>query len=250
MTTNQTIDGVPRAWLEEYESLADLTSGDAQRLRALLDAPAKLPVIDAHNERLIASLRNRVTELEAAPPQGEPVAYLDIGAGGYVDLGTDQPIEALEKLPYGRHTLGIIGTYGADGWKSSVKPPASEDESRPVAYAVFADNGNIRLWSRSLGVVEMISGSGLNPVPLYAEQPAPVAASLYDPGPDQQVEARAKEIYEGWSYNPGFATWVDGGNSIMQSKARDLARRELAPVAAAQTCCGSCPGGCVYGLKA
>lgn len=74
MTINQTIDGVPRAWLEEYESLADLTSGDAQMLRALLDAPAKLPMIDAHNERLIASLRNRVNELEAAKPQGEPVA--------------------------------------------------------------------------------------------------------------------------------------------------------------------------------
>ena len=43
MTTNQTIDGVPRAWLEEYESLADLTSGDAQRLRALLDAPESKP---------------------------------------------------------------------------------------------------------------------------------------------------------------------------------------------------------------
>lgn len=85
---------------------------------------------------------------------------------------------------------------------------------------------------------------------VYAEQPAPVAVVLPDPGTDQQVEARAKEIYEGWSYNPGFAPWVDGGNSIMQSKARDLARRELAPVAAAQTCCGSCPGGCVYGLKA
>ncbi|VVM52299.1 hypothetical protein PS663_00852 [Pseudomonas fluorescens] len=41
MTTNQTIDGVPRAWLEEYEALADLSSGTAQMLRALLDAPAE-----------------------------------------------------------------------------------------------------------------------------------------------------------------------------------------------------------------
>ena len=81
MTTNQTIDGVSREGLELALGFLDGYGHEdyqrviADELRALLEAPAKLPVIDAHNERLIASLRNRVTELEAAQPQGEPVAW-------------------------------------------------------------------------------------------------------------------------------------------------------------------------------
>ncbi|MBP6954502.1 MAG: hypothetical protein KBC45_08775 [Pseudomonas sp.] len=76
MTTNQTIDGVPRAWLEEYESLADLASGDAQRLRALLDAPAdtrtetvpkhKFDTLVQHCKRLdgeVAKARAHVNEI-------------------------------------------------------------------------------------------------------------------------------------------------------------------------------------------
>ena len=46
----------------------------------------------------------------------EAVAYLDIGAGGYLDLGSDLPDERLLSLPKGRHALGIIGTYGIDGY--------------------------------------------------------------------------------------------------------------------------------------
>lgn len=101
-------------------------------------------------------------------PEAEPVAsvaYLDVGAGGYVDLGTDQPIEALEKMPYGRHMLGIIGTYGADGWKPSPSQPATKSE--PVAYAAFSDNGNIRVWSRALNVIEIMAAQGCKAVPLY-----------------------------------------------------------------------------------
>ena len=46
----------------------------------------------------------------------EAVAYLDIGAGGYLDLGSDLPEEQLMGLPKGRHALAIIGTYGIDGY--------------------------------------------------------------------------------------------------------------------------------------
>lgn len=246
MTTNQTIDGVPRELLENAARCIEryqFGTDWARKLRALLDTPVPTSSAIGHIEQrrsmgltIGSPITNVIWELPhpelqhlpdgakvylhpAAQPQGEPVAYLDIGAGGYVDLGTDQPIEALEKLPYGRHALGIIGTYGADGWKSSVKPPASEEESRPVAYAVFADNGSIRLWSRSLAVVEMISGSGLNPVPLYAEQPAP----------DIKLHVNVSNVK--------VTVNADG-------------RYSIDPVAAAQTCCGSCPGGCVYGLKA
>ena len=46
----------------------------------------------------------------------EVVAYLDIGAGGYLDLGSNLPEVQLLALPKGRHALGIIGTYGIDGY--------------------------------------------------------------------------------------------------------------------------------------
>lgn len=49
----------------------------------------------------------------------EAVAYLDIGAGGYLDIGSDLPEEQLLALPNGRHALGIIGTYGIDGYVSA-----------------------------------------------------------------------------------------------------------------------------------
>ena len=60
----------------------------------------------------------------------EAVAYLDIGAGGYLDLGSDLPDERLLSLPKGRHALGIIGTYGIDGYVAA-----------PVTAADMADQG-------------------------------------------------------------------------------------------------------------
>lgn len=47
------------------------------------------------------------------------VAYLDIGAGGYMDIGTDLNDEQLASLPKGRHMLGIVGTYGVAGYVSA-----------------------------------------------------------------------------------------------------------------------------------
>lgn len=46
----------------------------------------------------------------------EAVAYLDVGAGGYLDLGSDLSEDALQQLPKGRHALVIAGTYGIDGY--------------------------------------------------------------------------------------------------------------------------------------
>lgn len=72
-------------------------------------------------------LPEKVRALKTAPaavPAGEVVAYLDIGVGGYLDLGTEKDADELFKLPPGRHMLGIIGTYGVDGYKAN--PPAAE----------------------------------------------------------------------------------------------------------------------------
>lgn len=55
--------------------------------------------------------------------RGEPVAYLDLGVGGYMDVGTDLTDEQLAALPKGRHMLGIIGTYGVDGYMEVAPQP-------------------------------------------------------------------------------------------------------------------------------
>lgn len=56
----------------------------------------------------------------------EAVAYLDIGAGGYLDLGTDLSNEALSRLPKGRHALVIAGTYGIDGYTAAPNTQAAD----------------------------------------------------------------------------------------------------------------------------
>ena len=55
------------------------------------------------------------------------VAYLDLGTGGYMDIGTDLTDEALAALPKGRHMLGIVGTYGVDGYVPAQPAPSVPD---------------------------------------------------------------------------------------------------------------------------
>ena len=59
------------------------------------------------------------TQLAGQGVEGETVAYLDLGAGGYLDIGTDLSDEQLSKLPKGRHMLVIGGTYGVDGYAAA-----------------------------------------------------------------------------------------------------------------------------------
>lgn len=44
---------------------------------------------------------------------------------------------------------------------------------------------------------------------------------------DAVREALAKYIYEQWASHDGYVPWVDGGNSLMQDKARAEAIRAL-----------------------
>lgn len=82
---------------------------------------------DARHQVLEAAADELEAALAARQPVGEPVAYMDLGAGGYMDVGTDLSNEELEALPKGRHMLGIIGTHGADGYK-----PAQAVDLSPV----------------------------------------------------------------------------------------------------------------------
>ena len=78
--------------------------------------------------------------IPTAAPAGEAVAYLDIGVGGYLDLGTEKDDDELFKLPPGRHMLGIIGTHGVDGYKAH-QPAGGEAAARDreADRARFAD---------------------------------------------------------------------------------------------------------------
>ena len=72
---------------------------------------------------------DRLYAFPGAQAQNVPkaVAYLDLGTGGYMDIGTDLTDEALAALPKGRHMLGIVGTYGVDGYVPAQPAPSVPD---------------------------------------------------------------------------------------------------------------------------
>ena len=75
------------------------------------------------------SLMPLVAALATKPQAGQkPVAYLDIGAGGYVDLGSDLTPEQLQALPFGRHALAIVGTFGIDGYVVAQAGDVAQDK--------------------------------------------------------------------------------------------------------------------------
>lgn len=90
--------------------------------------------VTIHVSDEIAALRAALTAAAApaavAGPK-EAVAYLDIGEGGYLDLGSDLSDEALKKLPKGRHMLAIVGTYGMDGYVP-VAAPTTQATPQPA----------------------------------------------------------------------------------------------------------------------
>ncbi|KAF1006740.1 MAG: hypothetical protein GAK28_02416 [Luteibacter sp.] len=64
------------------------------------------------------------------------VAYLDIGVGGYVDVGSDLSDDQLAELPMGRHMLGIIGTFGVNGFAEA--HPAEQTRGDGVVEAMIS----------------------------------------------------------------------------------------------------------------
>jgi hypothetical protein len=83
MTTNQTIDGVPREWREALQHLLDnhvdgegageviVQREDFNELRALLDAPSKCEMCDGSGRFGMGLCR--CYDMPAAQPQGEPI---------------------------------------------------------------------------------------------------------------------------------------------------------------------------------
>jgi len=59
----------------------------------------------------------------------QAVAYLDIGAGGYLDIGSELSNEQLQQLPKGRHMLAIVGTFGVDGYTPAATEAPAQDKA-------------------------------------------------------------------------------------------------------------------------
>ena len=102
----------------------------AKELHAI-NHPTGEPEWDALRQCEIDALRRRAERIlkAAAPtapatqqPEGDVVAYLDVGANGYLDLGSELSEDALQQLPKGRHALVIAGTYGIDGYVAAPQP--------------------------------------------------------------------------------------------------------------------------------
>lgn len=78
------------------------------------------------NRKFIAEINGPMHMGEPAQNVPKAVAYLDLGTGGYMDIGTDLTDEELAALPKGRHMLGVIGTYGVDGYVPAHKENRNE----------------------------------------------------------------------------------------------------------------------------
>ena len=101
------------------------------------------------NRKFIAGINSPMHMGEPAQPAQKAVAYLDLGVGGYMDIGTDLTDEQLASLPKGRHMLGIVGTYGVDGYVSAQPAPSipegwlrAIDEALVVAHIGVANESD------------------------------------------------------------------------------------------------------------
>lgn len=82
-----------------------------------------------------------------------------------------------------RQLCAALGWQGGTFWQvlETVKHLASQSAT-PVAWAVFAPNGNIRMWSRdSEAIHKFAADNGVGVTPLYANPPSP-SPSVSDGG--------------------------------------------------------------------
>ncbi|VVP61650.1 hypothetical protein PS870_06395 [Pseudomonas fluorescens] len=189
MTTNQTIDGVPRKALEQ----------------ALL---AMKRIYQAGHDRI----------LDAGGTCDTP-EYMMANDPTARELRALLDAEACTSCDSSGEYIDAIGDWrGYCSCPAGVElknRPTAQPQCEPVAYAAFADNGNIRCWSSTNEAVglKILAEEGAEIVPLYRrppEQPAPVTAVLperemycqYLRGviPDNRLEVEAHK--DGWNACP------------------------------------------------
>ncbi|MDB1108124.1 hypothetical protein [Pseudomonas extremaustralis] len=208
MTTNQTIDGVPRELLERAAKAIEKHHGSLQwviasELRALLDAPAETEavhevqwnsihgpegwkVVDAPTyHRCTGPLWDRrITHKPAAQPQGEPVAWMQPNQGG---MCISNEVKQ-HSIKLGGAPASAVAGYSIPLYAS---PPATVAHTmKSVMKAICSIDGFPMLTSNQCHAV----AEKLN------EQPAPVAVVLpepmQDPGPIAGLTSR---YAQGWN---------------------------------------------------
>ena len=136
----------PHKWVlraeQELRRLSDLQPVDAVRIfwqQHTQSNAMTMTMAELHNdaELVIRAIPRQPAAPAAVAGPSEAVAYLDIGAGGYLDLGTDLTDEALSRLPKGRHALVIAGTYGIDGY---IAAPTTQPEPQKDVLAAGGDS--------------------------------------------------------------------------------------------------------------
>jgi len=133
--------------LVEARARAEAAKAEAEALRAKVEQmerqkPAAWAATDETKTVVEALGMNQSRRFDSplflaagAQPAPNAVAYLDLGVGGYVDIGTDLTDEELDAIPKGRHILGIVGTYGVDGYSPAQPAPSAPGFWQPIETA-------------------------------------------------------------------------------------------------------------------
>lgn len=213
MTTNQTIDGVPRELLEDMlNPCADFATHD--RLRALLDKTQ--------------------ADIPASVPQGEPVAWRykkSWEKSGWVtcdkhptDYGVDDETHTIQAL-YASPPAPVAVDERAefDAWVVR--------RGQVVGYSGWREDFEIWMGRAALNTARPTHASpppGTEPSGTHHDNDG--LDEWRKPQDDQArraelLESLAKQVYQSWESQPGFVPWVDGGNSTKQDEARQIASR-------------------------
>ncbi|WP_322055670.1 Lar family restriction alleviation protein [Burkholderia cenocepacia] len=131
------------------------------------------------------------------------VAYLDLGVGGYMDVGTDLTDVELAALPKGRHMLGIIGTYGVEGYKPARASSANETGAEDVR-AWETDDGRVISDEQKQQPLRDggVSASSVRPFHIALGKISPAQAA--EPVAISRHEADGLEIISGWLDKDGL----------------------------------------------
>lgn len=271
MTTNQTIDGVPRKALADFIEYSvpgpyeqrEKWEADKAELRALLDAPAVDSPIPQH-------FVEACDKFDWTPE--EALRFYADGKHFDTDRGRTR---ILCTGAIASHALKSMGESYAE--MKGIEP-AAQPQGEPVAWATNR-GGVLELFNSEREALDDLKEWRTNapphdvstgPIRLYAEQPAPglwvASQSLYaeQPAPLAVVLPERKRVHPSSPLHAEAEQW----NACLD----ELKRLNTARPAHANpphgsvpcgthhdndgldewrkpTCCGSCPGGCVIGTK-
>lgn len=84
--------------------------------------------------------------------------------------------------------------------RAMLNAPSQQHQGEPVAYAVFTDNGNIRIWSTNCAAVaiKVMREEGKQAVPLYAHSAPSATAEVERLRTELDLRTQEREKFLGW----------------------------------------------------